>query len=418
MDIDHNRVIGHGSFGKVVQRGQTAVKHFYMETMGAFVREVAALNRLNHKNIQKVLHVCYGELVMPLCGCSLRHIRDISKDHMKQILKQSISAVTYIHSQGFWHRDISPSNILVQKKNSKTITITITDMNTCIRYNSDRVHTLCPTTYWYAPPEMLAGITSYTQSVDIWSLGMTLLEVFSFSPLVSCCINQKAEQQKTTILTQIMNKIGCINNNIIPGIVESDIFRNAFRRASPSYVCNIPDVPEKYTLRCMLQIKPEARSFNRVHLIDPPPPQASVRLSGYGSTHDRELVAVILAKNCIEMRLSKNTLENAIEIMDDCTYRECIPTEKLGIVGASALYLAHLLCEADEWDETAFVFSSLPRLFKPYTRAMLIERIRLTMETCDYKMHHEISVTASEFVIYIWQVGTEMINSDMSISNK
>ena len=291
-------------------------------------------------------------------------------------------------------------------------------MNTCIRYNSDRVHTLCPTTYWYAPPEMLAGVTSYTQSVDIWSLGMTLLEVFSFDPFVSCCTSHKTEQQKTTILTQIMNKVGYINNNIIPGIVDSDIFRNAFKRASPSHLCHIPDVPERYTLRCMLQIKPEARSFNRVPLIDPPPPQASIRLSGYSSTQDRELVAVILAKNCIEMRLSKRTLENAIEIMDDCTYRERIPSDKLGIVGASALYIAHLLCEADEWDESAFIFSGPPRLFKPYTQTMLIQRIRLTMEACDYKFHNEVSVTASEFVIYLWRVGTEIINSDISISNK
>ena len=411
MDVVHHKLLGNGSYGKVVQRDMTAVKHFYMESAGAFVREIAALRRLNHKHIQKILRVRYGEMVMPLCECSLRELTDISKSCMKQIMKQSISAIAYIHSQGFWHRDITPSNILVKKKNSKAITIIITDMNTCNRYISDRRHTVCPTTYCYAPPEMLAGITSYTQSVDIWSLGMSLLEVFSFSPYVSCHTFQKSEQQKMMVLTQIMNKIGSITNNIIPGIVDSEIFRNAFKRASPAYSCTLPDVPGGYTLRCMLQIKPEARSFNRCFLVGSPPPQSFARPSGYSSLKDRELVTVVLAKNCIEMNLSRRTLEVAVDIMDDCTYRERVPEGKLGITAASALYLAHLLCESDEWDVSAFLFTGPPRLFKPYTEAGLIERVRLTLETCDYKLYNDTSVSSSEFILYVWNLGTEMLKS-------
>lgn len=411
MDISYNRVLGYGTYGKVVKRDTTAVKHYNMDTKAAFIREVSALKRLKHANLQELLGVCYGEIVMPLCVSSLRDLKNISRDHMKQIMKQSIMAVSYIHSQGFWHRDITPSNILVKKMNSRTLTIVISDMNTCTRYMSDRKHTMCPTTYRYAPPEMLAGILNYTQSVDIWSLGMTLLEVFSSSPFISCCNKQDSTRQRTTLLTQILNKLGCITTTMIPGIVGSDIFRDAHRRASPSRVCDIPDVPGKYTLQCMLQISPEARSFNRVVLIEPPPITASIRLSGYASMRDREIVAMILAQNCIEMQFVIHTLEVAIEIMDDCTHRERVPPGNLGMVAASALYLAHILCEAEEFDESSFVFTGPPRLFTSYTEQALAERVRITLKTCEYNLYNDISVSASEFALYIWSAANEMINS-------
>ena len=77
----------------------------------------------------------------------------------------------YIHSKGIVHRDIKPENILLDKN---------TDVKLCdfgwSALQADIWKTFCGT-YEYMAPEIFENFT-YNYSVDIWSLGILLYELF------------------------------------------------------------------------------------------------------------------------------------------------------------------------------------------------------------------------------------------------
>ena len=103
---------------------------------------------------------------------SHRHLL-LSKSKIFQIFKQVVSAVEYLHSQGVVHRDLKPENILLDSKlNAK-----ICDFGWSVLLNEKATRTTFCGTYEYMAPEILNS-QSYDLSVDIWSLGILLYEIF------------------------------------------------------------------------------------------------------------------------------------------------------------------------------------------------------------------------------------------------
>ncbi len=86
------------------------------------------------------------------------------------LLIQGLSVLEHLHSRGVTYRDLKPDNILVQSR--YPLRVRFTDFGLA----SDRrdLTTLCGTEE-YAAPEIFTG-GSYTAAVDIWSLGVIVLE--------------------------------------------------------------------------------------------------------------------------------------------------------------------------------------------------------------------------------------------------
>ena len=89
------------------------------------------------------------------------------------IIMQISSALAYLHSKNIIHRDIKPSNILVDTAGN----IKIADFGV----SGNLAHTLAKCASWvgtehYMSPERISG-GSYSYDSDIWSLGITLLEL-------------------------------------------------------------------------------------------------------------------------------------------------------------------------------------------------------------------------------------------------
>ena len=95
--------------------------------------------------------------------------------HIKDLLRQMLEGLHYLHHRGILHRDIKGSNILLDG----TGTLKLADFGLARTYHkrrpnldySNRVITL-----WYRPPELLLGATAYGPAVDIWSIGCIMLE--------------------------------------------------------------------------------------------------------------------------------------------------------------------------------------------------------------------------------------------------
>lgn len=147
------------------------------------MKEQRIWDGLEHKNIVSYKGCFFGqdgELNMVaeyIPGWSLAdHLSQISKfpEHMVAcITLQIVAGLEYLHECGVTHRDVKPANILVNPDG--VIKITDFGVSSAVDVPTMTGNTLVGTP-WYIAPEMIEG-RPYGKSVDIWSLGCTVLEL-------------------------------------------------------------------------------------------------------------------------------------------------------------------------------------------------------------------------------------------------
>lgn len=98
--------------------------------------------------------------------------------NIKDLAKQFIEGVEYLHHRSVLHRDIKGSNILLDNNGQ----LKLADFGLARTYQKrrrDLDYTNRIITLWYRPPEILLGSTVYGAAVDMWSAGCVLVELFT-----------------------------------------------------------------------------------------------------------------------------------------------------------------------------------------------------------------------------------------------
>ncbi|XP_068990705.1 serine/threonine-protein kinase Tao isoform X3 [Neodiprion pinetum] len=192
------REIGHGSFGAVyyarclVTREIVAIKKMSylgkqtVEKWQDILKEIRFLRQLNHPNTIEYKG-CYlrdhtAWLVMEYCLGSASdiievHKRPLKEDEISAICEGVLRGLHYLHSLGRIHRDVKAGNILLTENG----TVKLAD------FGSASIK--CPansfvgTPYWMAPEVILAmDEGQYDGKVDVWSLGITCIELAERKP--------------------------------------------------------------------------------------------------------------------------------------------------------------------------------------------------------------------------------------------
>ena len=86
------------------------------------------------------------------------------------IMREVLKALQHLHNNGFMHRDIKPENILLGKNGQ--VKLADFGLSTNEPSNLDREIG----TYWFMAPELIES-DAYDHKIDIWSLGVTLIEM-------------------------------------------------------------------------------------------------------------------------------------------------------------------------------------------------------------------------------------------------
>ncbi|KAL7747180.1 MAP kinase kinase (MEK) [Sorochytrium milnesiophthora] len=194
QDITPIAKLGEGASGAVVKclhtpTGTTLAKKSVPidpQSSQALSRELALLHACQHPNIV-VYYGCYMEddNSMAICmeHCDMgsldyvyrriyAHGGFLSEDILGKITSAVISALTYLHANHrVVHRDIKPSNILLTRNG----VIKLCDFGVSGLLVNSMAQTFVGTSFYMAP-ERIQGET-YTIKSDIWSLGVTLLEL-------------------------------------------------------------------------------------------------------------------------------------------------------------------------------------------------------------------------------------------------
>lgn len=142
-------------------------------------KEVAILKVLSeepHPNIIRIYEVVETEenfhIVMEQCQMTLHTyacVKKLSEDLLKKVVRQIVSALIYLHSQGIVHRDLKPLNILLRKDLS--VALIDFDLSAYLPPTKPKIlRTRCGTPN-FAAPEIYQG---YDEKIDCWSLGVIL----------------------------------------------------------------------------------------------------------------------------------------------------------------------------------------------------------------------------------------------------
>ncbi|XP_031141884.1 maternal embryonic leucine zipper kinase [Sander lucioperca] len=183
--------IGSGGFAKVklgrhILTGENvAIKIMNKKDLGDDLPrvkvEIEAMKNLSHQHVCRLYQVIETstQIFMVLEYCPGGELFDyiIAKDRLSEeetrvFFRQIVSAMAYVHSQGYAHRDLKPENLLIDEDHN----LKLIDFGLCAKPKGGlgfELKTCCGSPA-YAAPELIQGKAYIGSEADVWSMGVLL----------------------------------------------------------------------------------------------------------------------------------------------------------------------------------------------------------------------------------------------------
>jgi hypothetical protein len=187
--------LGEGSFGTVYKGARietnelVAVKIIPIEADYAEVRhEIEILRQCDSEDIVKYLGSYFKDgdlwIVMEYCeGSSLNDLMAVRggglvENQIACVIAGTLRGLSYLHSKRKIHRDVKAGNILLTGRGQ----VKLADFGVSAQISStmSRRHTVIGTPFWMAPEVIQEA--SYDHLADVWSLGITAIELAEARP--------------------------------------------------------------------------------------------------------------------------------------------------------------------------------------------------------------------------------------------
>ncbi|XP_066052925.1 serine/threonine-protein kinase 10 isoform X2 [Chamaea fasciata] len=194
--------LGDGAFGKVYkaknkETGALAaakvIETKSEDELEDYMVEIEILATCDHPHIVQLLGAFYwdGKLWIMIEFCPggavdatmLELDRGLTEPQIRVICRQMLEALHYLHSKRIIHRDLKAGNVLLTQDGDIKLAdfgVSAKNMKTLQKRDS-----FIGTPYWMAPEVVMCETmkdTPYDYKADIWSLGITLIEMAQIEP--------------------------------------------------------------------------------------------------------------------------------------------------------------------------------------------------------------------------------------------
>uniref|UniRef100_A0A8C6NY35 non-specific serine/threonine protein kinase n=1 Tax=Nothobranchius furzeri TaxID=105023 RepID=A0A8C6NY35_NOTFU len=194
--------LGDGAFGKVykarnketdVLAAAKVIETKCEEELQDYIVEIDILAKCDHRYIVKLYNAYYYDnklwIMIEFCpggamdANMLELDRGLTEPQIKVVCRQMLEALEYLHSLKIIHRDLKAGNILLMLNGD----IKLADFGVSAKNNKtlQRRDSFIGTPYWMAPEVVMCETTKdapYDFKADIWSLGITLIELAQIEP--------------------------------------------------------------------------------------------------------------------------------------------------------------------------------------------------------------------------------------------
>lgn len=244
-----------------------ALKEIHLDseegTPSTAIREISLMKELKHENIVGLHDVIHTEnklmLVFEHMDGDLKKYMDTHGDRgalkpmtIKSFMYQLLKGIDFCHQNRVLHRDLKPQNLLINSKGS----LKLGDFGLARAFGipvntfSNEVVTL-----WYRAPDVLLGSRTYNTSIDIWSAGCIMAEMYTGRPLFPGTTNEDQ-------IIRIFRIMGTPTERTWPGITQFPEYKPNFQMYATQDLRQIlPQIdPDGIDLlQRMLQLRPEFR---------------------------------------------------------------------------------------------------------------------------------------------------------------
>lgn len=221
------------------------------------------MKELKHPNIVNLYDVIHTEnklmLVFEFMDKDLKKFMDskgekgqLDAPTIKSFMHQLLTGIAFCHENRVLHRDLKPQNLLINNKGQ----LKLADFGLARAFGipvntfSNEVVTL-----WYRAPDVLLGSRTYNTSIDIWSAGCIMAEMYTGRPLFPGTANEDQ-------LQKIFRLMGTPMERSWPGVSKFPEFKSdwpIYAVQEPQVYLPMIDKDGHDLLRQMLRLRPEER---------------------------------------------------------------------------------------------------------------------------------------------------------------
>lgn len=221
------------------------------------------MKELKHENIVALHDVIHTEnklmLVFEYMDGDLKKYMDTQGERgqlkpmvIKSFMYQLLKGIDFCHKNRVLHRDLKPQNLLINSKGQ----LKLGDFGLARAFGipvntfSNEVVTL-----WYRAPDVLLGSRTYNTSIDIWSAGCIMAEMFSGRPLFPGTTNEDQ-------ILRIFRIMGTPTERTWPGLSQFPEYKATWQMyATQPLNVILPQIDPLGIdlLQRMLQLRPEMR---------------------------------------------------------------------------------------------------------------------------------------------------------------
>ena len=136
-----------------------------------------AKNEHNKKCLYLQLEYCHFGSIREIIKHGRKNNIEINENEISSIIYMVLQGIKFIHSKNLVDRDIKGRNILINNDGD----VKLCDFGICRPYIKNKMKELRGGSPYWMAPEILKK-EEYDQSIDIWALGITCIEIAEYEP--------------------------------------------------------------------------------------------------------------------------------------------------------------------------------------------------------------------------------------------